>query len=359
MSASESAKAEYVNALEDEIRGRREKFDVRDTAYGVRTVYIGGGTPSCMDYRLILRLMDCLKCEFEITDTKDTEVTIEVNPGTVTDEKLRAYLEAGINRLSIGLQSADENELKTLGRIHGLDDFLRTYEAARQAGFSNINVDIMTALPGQTEESVMRTLDLVTGLKPEHISAYSLIIEEGTPFYEMYGSQDKRPADEETERRMYHMASDRLRDSGYLRYEISNFALSGYESRHNTSYWKRDDYFGFGLGASSLIANVRYKNTTSLKDYVNHSSSSELFEERIDLNRENAMEEFMFLGLRMSEGVSEDDFFSEFGVSVREEYAKELKKYTQEGLLVEHAGRICLTELGIDYGNYVFSGFLH
>ena len=358
MSAGESEKADYVHALIKEIEGCREKYKCADTEYMVETVYIGGGTPSCIDAAHIERILGCIENEFVHADRGKAEISIEVNPGTVTDGMLKTYRELGINRLSIGLQSANENELRELGRIHSLDDFLRTYNAAREAGFSNINVDIMTAIPGQTDKSLSHTIGLVTDLVPEHISAYSLIIEEGTPFYERYGTEEGRLFDEDKERALYHMTVGRLRECGYERYEISNFARRGFWSRHNTAYWTRRDYFGFGLGASSLIGNVRYRNTRDFKSYVNQPAASDIFDENIILSRDDCMDEFMFLGLRMSRGVLEADFEREFGIKPEAVYGREIEKFKNEGLLREEGGYLSLTDRGTDYGNYVFAGFL-
>ena len=351
-------KDDYIRALAGEIKERRSRYDFDTLLFCPETIYIGGGTPSCVDADKICGILECVFREFDITDPGRMEITIEVNPGTVTQEKLRAYREYGINRLSIGLQSANDNELKALGRIHSFGDFLRTYEEARKSGFENINVDLMTAIPQQTPDSLMHSVDTVVSLKPEHISAYSLIIEEGTPFYEKYGTDEGRPVDEDTERLMYHETVNRLAEYGYNRYEISNFAIRGRESRHNSSYWKRKDYFGFGLGASSFVGNVRYRNTSEFDSYVNQSPAMIPFEEKIRLTREDGMEEFMFLGLRMSEGVSEDDFEREFGVSLLSQYGTVIKKFTDEGMLYRADGRIMLTERGIDYGNHVFAAFL-
>ncbi len=356
--AGESEKTDYVGALIREIEECGEKYGCTGTEYKVETVYIGGGTPSCIDPAHIERILGCIDGKFVHADKEKTEITIEVNPGTVTDGMLKTYRELGINRLSIGLQSANENELKALGRIHSLDDFLRTYDAARLAGFSNINVDLMTAIPGQTDKSLSHTIGLVTNLLPEHISAYSLIIEEGTPFYERYGTEERRPFDGDEERDLYHMTVGLLEESGYERYEISNFARNGFWSRHNTAYWTRRDYFGFGLGASSLIGNVRYRNTSDFWSYVNRSASPDIFDENMILSRDECMDEFMFLGLRMSRGVSESGFEREFGIKPEAVYGREIEKFKNEGLLREEGGYLSLTDRGTDYGNYVFAGFL-
>lgn len=359
--ADKSVKTKYVDSMLEEIKACRSKYDCEMDAYKVKSVYFGGGTPSCIDGGLIGKLMACVREEFVKTDTDADaiEITIEVNPGAVTDEKLSAYRDIGINRLSIGLQSADDNELKALGRIHGVADFLRTYEAARAAGHKNINVDIMTAIPGQTFDSLKHTLDIVTGLKPEHISTYSLMIEEGTPFYDRYNGEDRRLFDEKTEREMYHKTAAILKEYGYDRYEISNFALPGFYSRHNTAYWKRTEYFGFGAGASSFIENIRYKNTRDIEKYIKDPVSKDLFEERVRLNKDDCMEEFMFLGLRMSKGVSEDEFEHKFSTTIRKEYGSVIERFINEGLIEEWERNFRLTKKGIDYGNYVFAGFLH
>ncbi|MCR5602316.1 MAG: radical SAM protein [Lachnospiraceae bacterium] len=391
----------YIEALINEIRGCETKFGFSAGEYEVRTIYIGGGTPSVIEPAYIKNILETVEEVFGYRDLTDApEITIEVNPGTVTEEKLAVYREAGINRLSIGLQSADDKELKALGRIHSYSDFEKTYHAAREAGFDNINVDIMTAIPYQTMESLRRTIDTVAGLNttPEHISAYSLILEEGTPFYEKYavnqdngdeaggdrgynkgsykaeeqniaeyGLRSKQQTGtgdgmnlpgEDEEREMYHFAVERLAQYGYHRYEISNFARPGYESRHNSSYWTGTDYLGLGVGASSLIDNVRYRNTTQMKEYMNAPVSSLGFDEELRLGLSDRMEEFMFLGLRMSSGISEDEFVRRFGRTVDESFGNVLEKLIVDGLIERNGGRIRLTEEGIDYGNYVFSRFL-
>lgn len=358
MPAGKSEKADYIDALIKEIGGHGKKYGCTDTEYRVETVYIGGGTPSCIDVSHVDRILRCIDSEFVHADEKEREITIEVNPGTVTDGMLKTYRDLGIDRLSIGLQSANDNELRALGRIHDTAAFLRTYDAAREAGFENINVDIMTAIPEQTERSLSHTLDIVTDLRPEHVSAYSLIIEEDTPFFKLYGAEEKRPFGEDEERLMYHMTVKRLKECGYERYEISNFAKKGFSSRHNTGYWERKDYFGFGLGASSLIGNVRYKNTSDLKSYVNQPTASGLFEEKTVLGRDDCMDEFMFLGLRMSRGVSVSRFEQEFGVKPKDIYPREIERFIKDGLLKEEDGYLRLTDKGIDYGNHVFAGFL-
>ena len=371
----ESGESAYVDAVIKEIRGYRDKFGCADTEYEVKTVYIGGGTPSVIAPFYIVRILDSIRETFLLG--KDAEITIEVNPGTVDPDKLKTYRDAGINRISIGLQSVSDTELKALGRIHDFNDFMKAYKDAAAAGFGNINVDVMTAIPYQTMDSLRVTLDTVTGLspKPVHISAYSLIIEEGTPFYDIYGggenhegpalhrdmfSQCAQLPDEETERAMYHFTADYLKEHGYERYEISNFAIPGYESRHNSAYWRRRDYTGFGLAASSLVNGKRYKNTLKMEDYIKEPLSRELFEESIELTQDDEMSEYMFLGLRMSEGVRADDFKREFGTGLMNWYGDEIKCLMKEGLLArdDAKDRYYLTDKGVDYGNYVFSRFV-
>ena len=266
--AEEKTRAAYVDTLIREIEGFEEPED-----YEVVTVFFGGGTPSILPGEAILRLMEALRKKFHFRE--EAEITLEANPGTVDEKKLSFYKKAGINRLSFGLQSTDAEELKKLGRIHTWEKFLESFELARKAGFSNINVDLMSALPGQTVESWEKTLKQVIALNPEHVSAYSLIIEEGTPFYQLYEKDaEKRDAgeepellpSEEEERAMYELTGSVLKENGYLHYEISNYAKPGRECRHNLGYWQRKDYLGFGLGASTLLNPVRYKNTEDLCD---------------------------------------------------------------------------------------------
>ena len=267
-----------------------------------------------------------------------------MNPGTVDKEKLRTYREVGINRLSIGLQSALDEELKKLGRIHTFEEFLDTYKLAREEGFHNINIDLMSAIPGQTVESYEHTLRTVAEIKPEHISAYSLIIEEGTPFYERYGQgehQEELPG-EEDERRMYKMTKEILAQYGYERYEISNYAKKGYACQHNLGYWERAEYLGIGRGASSLMDNQRWIQG----------------EEKEEIDRQGQMEEFMFLGLRKMEGVSYAVFEKAFGCTIESVYHEVIQRMKEMGLMEDADGYLRLTERGIDLSNYVMSEFL-
>lgn len=355
--AGEETRAAYVDALLEEIRGFDEPED-----YEVVTVFFGGGTPSILPGQAIFRIMEALREKFSFR--KGAEITLEANPGTVDKEKLSFYKKAGINRLSFGLQSADAEELKKLGRIHTWEKFLESFQLAREAGFSNINVDLMSALPGQTKESWEKTLRQVLVLQPEHISAYSLIIEEGTPFYQLYekdverrdaGEEPELIPSEEEERAMYEATGRILKEQGYLHYEISNYAKPGCECRHNLGYWQRRDYLGFGLGASTLLNPVRYKNTEDLEAYLGGDFSKKEF---FVLTKDNQIEETMFLGLRVLEGVSKEQFREQFSCELRVVYRKELEKLEKEGLLEEEGDFVRLTSRGIDLSNPVLAEFL-
>lgn len=335
----------YVNQLCREITLRSPAFK----EYQVISIFFGGGTPSLLPAEELGKIMGAVRASFVVAS--DAEITVECNPGTVTAEKLSHYITCGINRLSIGLQSADDEELVRIGRIHDYETFLETYRLAREAGFCNINVDLMTALPGQTIDSYQKTLERVCALSPEHISAYSLILEEGTQLY--VNQKDYVFPDEEEERELYYMTERVLSKAGYHRYEISNYAREGWECRHNRVYWRRGDYLGLGLGASSLTANVRWKNPEDMEGYREHRLC-----EIQRLSRREQMEEFMFLGLRLMEGVEEDEFVKAFGVSVDEVYGEIVAHYVAQGLLVRTGGRLSLTSRGIDVSNVVFAGFL-
>lgn len=356
--ASEFEKKEYVRTLLGEIK--YHAYDCRD--YQVSSIYLGGGTPSILKAQVIDSILQEIYRHFHVDP--HAEITIECNPGTVEREKLALYRISGINRLSIGLQSANQQELKMLGRIHSYDDFLESYDAARKAGFDNINVDIMAGLPAQTVVSYESTLKSVLGLRPEHISAYSLSIEEDTLFYERYsedeytrlsGGNPKYLPSEKDERRMYRLTKEILEEGGYHRYEISNYAKPGYECRHNVGYWRRANYIGMGIGASSLFENTRFHNTDSMFEY--RKGNYEREDEEV-LSKKAQMEEYMFLGLRMMDGVSRADFKETFGMEIEGAYGHVLEKLTAEGYLQKRAGRIFFTEAGIDVSNTLLTEFL-
>ena len=301
--AGKERQREYFQALEREIAAVPD-FPDRE----ITTVFIGGGTPSVPDPALIGAVLDQIRNKFFVAP--DAEITIEANPGTLYKEKLQIYLEHGINRLSLGLQSPQNRELKILGRIHTWEEFQESFFMARDAGFSNINIDLMSAIPDQTYEGWIHNLRTVAGLDPEHISAYSLIIEEGTPF----ASRTLNLPDEDAEYNMYEATAQILREYGFEQYEISNYAKKGRKCRHNVGYWIRQDYLGFGLGASSLYGKERFANTQDMKKYLENSRTPEKIREKEPpLTREDEMAEFMFLGLRMTRGISKAEFERQFG----------------------------------------------
>lgn len=330
----------YVGQLLQEIAASKKLPE----DYEVVTVFFGGGTPGILKGELLCSILRALRDRFSVRE--DAEITVEANPGTVNRDKLVQYREAGVNRISLGLQSADNQELKLLGRIHTWEQFLESFQLARETGFRNINVDLMSALPGQTTESVHRTLERVLALSPEHISAYSLILEEGTPFYKRYEGHPELLPSEEEERQMYYDTRDRLCACGYEHYEISNFAKPGYACRHNLGYWERTDYKGFGLGAASLLKNVRHTNQTDLTEYLkgNFAGTEE------PLTEQAVREEYFFLGLRKMEGVEPGRY--------REHYEERIQRLQAQQLLEEKDGRIRLTERGTDVSNYVMAQFL-
>lgn len=350
--AQEETIRAYMEALLAETAGSAYFYGDRR----VSSIFIGGGTPSLVPVGCIEDLLAVAGERYALAE--DREVTIEANPGTVSEGQLERLRAAGINRLSIGLQSADDRELAAIGRIHTWAQFLEAYGVARRAGFCNINVDIMSALPGQTLAGYRRTLERVLALDPppEHISAYSLILEEGTPFYEQYGRGELELPDEDTDRLMYQETKEIFARKGYRRYEISNYALPGHECRHNCGYWRRRDCVGFGIGAASLVGNVRFRNGTDLKAYLADPLGCR--EEVRHLGREEQMEEFFFLGLRMASGVDCGRFRRLFGCGAEEVYGDVIRKNVRDGLLVLEGDRLALTERGLDVSNYVMAQFL-
>lgn len=360
----------YTAALVKEL-----EYQGKTYRYPLRSIYFGGGTPTWLETDCIKLIMDTIVKWFRINE--GAEITLECNPGTVTRDSLRAFHMMGFNRLSIGLQSANEDELKLLGRVHDLKRFLHTFELARNAGFMNINVDVMTGLPYQNPQKLQNTLDTVVRLHPEHISAYSLIIEKGTPFYEKYQFDSVRQEAGmqteilPTEDQVYELTKQTehfLAANGYRKYEISNFAKPGYEGEHNSGYWTMVPYLGAGLGASSYIDGVRYSNKTNIYDYIeaseaydrndtagNHWMDEETLQSR---TRNDEMEEFMFLGLRMTDGVSLADFEERFGTRMDLIYRDVIAELRREELLDMYEGRVFLTERGMDLSNYAMAKFL-
>lgn len=346
--SDEETKDRYIEALLKEIRAAEHTED-----YEIVSVFIGGGTPSALKAEAIASIMRTLQEKFFFCE--DAEVTIEANPGTVDPEKLTIYRNVGINRLSLGLQSTDAEELKLLGRIHSYEEFLKSYEWAREAGFSNINIDLMFAIPGQTGEAWRQHLYQVAELNPEHISAYSLIIEEGTPFAE----QNLDLPDEDTEYQMYEDTAEILERYGYRQYEISNYAKQGYMCRHNAGYWQRLEYLGFGLGASSLYGGMRFSNTHQMQEYLTDSRKPEQIRKDVTvLSRNEQIEEFMFLGLRMTEGISEKKFEENFNVRLMDIYGDILQKYEETGFMEHIETKWRLTRKGIHVSNHILADFL-
>lgn len=348
----------YIKKLQEEIA----YYGAQYGEYQVSSIFFGGGTPTILEGYQLAAILETVKEHFNITT--DAEITVECNPGTLTAGKAEKLVQAGFNRLSMGLQSADDRELQLLGRIHNFAQFLESYDLARKAGFENINVDLMSALPGQTLKSWQNTLQKVTALRPEHISAYSLIIEEGTPFYERFaederireeGGHPRLLPEEAIERQMYELTQCFLHTKGYERYEISNYAKPGSECRHNCGYWTRKDYLGLGLGASSLVGHQRFQNTSDLKEYL-EQEYHHIHTETLD--KKSEMEEFMFLGLRLMTGISRQQFEKTFQVTLDSVYGEVLRKLKSEQLIEEVAGYVRLTEYGIDVSNYVLSEFL-
>ncbi|MGL5260750.1 MAG: radical SAM family heme chaperone HemW [Lachnospiraceae bacterium] len=355
--ATKEERSLYVEALCMEIERESKKYKNRF----VKTIFFGGGTPSLLTSVEVTKIMNCVTSHFLLIE--NAEITMECNPKTASYEEFCQYIKHGINRLSIGLQSIQDDELEAIGRIHTYKEFLSCYEDARKAGFTNINIDLLSGLPGQSVESYEKTLQTIVGLNPEHISAYSLIIEEGTMFYEWYELQEgnnRLPLlTEDEDRTIYSFTKSFLKEHGYERYEISNYAKKGKECKHNLVYWERLDYVGFGLGASSMVENIRFRNEEDLVAYIdkNQRDLSVIVEEE-PLIKEAQIEEFMFLGLRKMEGISKEKFKEIFCHTVDDYFGEQLRELKEKELLEETTESIFLTEQGIDISNQVFLSFL-
>ena len=343
----------YVQALEKEISSYSEF--AKD--YRVSTVFFGGGTPSVLEGEQTERILKKIRDTFRVE--KDAEITLEMNPGTAQKEKLLLYRELGINRLSIGLQSVKNENLKLLGRIHTYGDFLDSYRMAREAGFDNISADLISSLPGQTLEEWKEELEILQETPLEHISVYQLIIEKGTEFYEKYGEHEELLPDEETSREIYLWTGKYLKEHGFEQYEISNYARPSRKSRHNLRYWERKDYLGLGLGAASMVHNIRMSNTRDWEKYIEGSQNPKRLREEVEfLEEPRQMEEFMFLGLRKTEGVSRKEFRRIFGRDLDMVYEKALQKHLETGMLEASKDRIRLSQAGILVSNQVLSDFI-
>lgn len=334
----------------------------------VTSIFIGGGTPSAIDAEDISDILDAVRKNYNVSDK--AEITIECNPGTMDKKKAVIYRKAGINRISFGLQSTDNNELRMLGRIHTYEQFMESYKIAREAGFDNINIDLMSALPGQTMESFKAVLEKALSLGAEHISVYSLIVEEGTRLSDNIDSFPPIPSDDE-DRQMYYMTKEMLSSYGYEQYEISNYAQKGYECKHNLKYWERCDYLGFGIGAASLYGGRRYTNISDIGRYMDvlaeitnaldKSYVNELLQIRTDmeeLSKEDEMSEYMFLGLRKTKGIDITDFKEEFGTDIKDIFGEAIEDNIARGLLIHDGNCLYLSKRGIDISNTVMSDFI-
>lgn len=353
MPADETIQKKYVAAFLHELEYWRLQTARR---YVVSSIYLGGGTPTVLQPAWLQQIGDALQ-RFPIAS--QVEFSMEVNPGTLTLDHVLTMQRIGVNRVSLGLQSAQRQELRDLGRIHTYEEFLESYTLLSEHGFSNLNIDLMAGIPGQTMDSYADTLDRVLSLRPKHISAYSLIIEEGTPFYEMDQHGRLQLPSEETDRCMYALTKERLSAEGYERYEISNYARPGYACRHNLAYWQMESYLGVGLGAASYLDGNRFTNERNLVSYLSQKEDCHVTESH-PLSRQEEMEEFVFLGLRKRSGISLEEYRNRFGVDFYEIYQNVLPDLLENGLLAdtENHDRIYLTDRGIDVSNTVMAQFL-
>ncbi|EOT2957762.1 oxygen-independent coproporphyrinogen III oxidase [Clostridium perfringens] len=342
----------YIEALNKEIISLREKHNNLE----INTIFIGGGTPSVLE----ADELECLLKEVaKLNMAKDIEYSMECNPGNLTEEKLEVMKKYGVNRISMGLQAKQDNLLKGLGRIHNYKTFKENFLLAKKVGFNNINVDLMFGLPNQRLNEWEETLREIISLDPAHISAYSLIIEEGTAFYNLYENDKLKLPTEEEERKMYHLAKKILEENGFNQYEISNYAKEGKECRHNLAYWNMDNWIGVGSAAASYINGKRIKNISSVEKYINSiNEKGEAVEEIINNSKNDNMEEFMFMGLRKINGIDENEFKNRFSMNINDVYGEILNKYTGEGLLIRESGRIFLSEKGIEISNIIMADFL-
>ena len=348
-SGKDRFKEDYVDALVKEIENRAN-------GYIIKTIFIGGGTPSYLDVNQIEKLLTSIN---KLNLSKDIEFSMECNPGVLFKEKLVAMKKGGINRISFGLQSTKDSLLKEVGRIHSYNEFLENFNLAREVGFENINVDIMYGLPNQTVEDWKDTLETICKIKPDHISAYSLIIEEGTVFYKLYEKDLLKLPTEEMEREMDGLTKTILKKYGYHQYEISNYSLEGKECKHNKVYWQLKDYLGLGSSASSYVSGVRIKNIDDIEEYINNINlNTEVYDDKYINSEQDEIEEFIFMGLRMNEGISLNEFKGRFNKSIESIYKDVLEKNIKNGLLEKNNCRIYLTPRGMDFSNNVMAEFI-
>lgn len=354
----------YVNTVIKEIKdvansNKQDYENKKDDLLNINTIYIGGGTPSFIDSKYIVKILETLKEEFEIS--KDIEITLEVNPGTVNEEKLKDYISIGVTRLSIGLQSTNNNLLKEIGRIHTYEDFLNTYKLARKVGFKNINADLIIGLPNQTINDVEMSVSKLVELELEHISVYSLILEEGTKLEELIRSGKLELPEDEGERRMYWRVKEILEKNEYIHYEISNFAKKGYESKHNLDCWYQKEYIGFGVAAHSYTNGIRYSNIENMEDYIKNYETGEVTENFVFHEKQThnmKVKEYMMLGLRKLKGISIQEFKEKFAANPIYAFKNELEKLVNENLLEIDGDYIKLTKKGLDLANLVWEEFV-
>lgn len=346
-------KKKYIDALEKEIKFYKEEINNKE----IDTIFIGGGTPSILNEEEIQSLFHKIYDNFKIKS--DAEITMECNPGTLTKSKLNIMKECGVNRLSIGLQAAQNEHLTYIGRIHTYEVFEKNYMEAKEAGFNNINIDLMYALPNQTEKDWKETLEKVVKLNPSHISAYSLILEENTELFDMYEKKEFTLLDEDTDIEMYEYTINYLRENGYYQYEISNYAKKGFECKHNILYWKGENYLGLGASASGYLNNTRYNNISELKTYEEAIMNNEKpIENKEILSEEDKIEETIFLGLRMNEGIKFKEIKDKYNVDFREKYKVQIETLEKSDLIRVTDDGICLTQRGREISNTVFIEFL-
>ena len=346
-------KKDYLISIKKEMELYKEEFKNKEFT----SVFLGGGTPSILTPEELTILIENIYSNFNIK--RDAEITMECNPGTLNKVKLKAIKSLGINRLSMGLQVTQDHHLKYIGRIHTYEQFEKNYKDAIEVGIDNINVDLMYSLPNQSFDEWKETLNKIINLNPSHISAYSLILEEGTKFYDMYLNKEFELNDEEVDISIYNYTIDTLYKNGYHQYEISNYAKEGYECKHNIGYWKCDNYLGLGPGASGYINNYRYSNICDIKEYNKFlADNKKPISEKNILSKKDEMEEFIFMGLRMNEGINLDEFYEKFNVNFKHKYNNILDKLKNLNLIIEQNNNIALTQRGRELSNTVFIEFI-
>lgn len=343
----------YIDALVLEIDLYKEVL----SAHVIKSIFFGGGTPSCIEGHFIASLLKHISKWTSFDE--EIEITIECNPETLTADKLITYKNAGVNRLSIGLQSTHNNLLVQIGRQHNYETFVQAFKLAKKIGFDNINVDLMFGLPGQNLEQFKESIKEVLGLKPQHIASYSLKIEEGTPFFVLEKKGHIQLVDENEERNMYHVLIDLLEKEGYFQYELSNFSLENHESKHNLVYWENKPYIGFGLSAHSKVDAIRCHNVSELDTYIDLLNDHQKpIESSVDISVEDDLFETIMLGLRLNKGISPEAIGKQYGIDFKTKYENELKDLLSKGLIVYTGNRLKLTPLGRDLSNQVFVSFL-